>query len=152
VGLIKAIELSMFNEEDFEKKISMKFLQTLNRHLPAKRRSLKELLPEERPNIKNLDGSTHSFDKKELERIGSMIPEWEHEKLRLPIYLEMSSSMERGTIKVSGRADCKVINRVLYEDEELEKKEVKDSMIFYYPHLRIVRKKLPTTTQFMFTM
>ena len=142
----------MFNEDDFEKKISMKFLRTLNRHLPAKRKMLKELLQEERPNIKNLDGSTHSFDKKELERIASMIPEWEHDKLRLPIYLEMSSSMERGTIKISGSNECMVIKKVLSEEEVLEKKEVKDSMIFYYPHLRIVRKELPTTTQFMFTM
>jgi uncharacterized protein (UPF0216 family) len=142
----------MFNEDDFGKKISMKFLQTLNRHLPAKRKTLKELLQEERPNIKNLDGSTHSFDKRELERIASMIPEWEHDKLRLPIYLEMSSSMERGTVKVSGRLECMVINGVLYEEEELKKKEVKDFMIFYYPHLRKVRKELPTTTQLMFTM
>jgi uncharacterized protein (UPF0216 family) len=142
----------MFNEDDFEKKISMKFLRTLNRHLPVKRKTLKELLLEERPNIKNLDGSTHSFDKKELERIASMIPEWEHDKLRLPIYLEMSSSMERGTIKISGSNECMVIKKVLYEEEELEKKEVKVSMIFYYPHLRKIRKELPTTTQFMFTM
>ncbi|HEY6585763.1 MAG TPA: DUF61 family protein, partial [Candidatus Methanoperedens sp.] len=110
------------------------------------------LLGEERPNIKNLDGSTHSFDKKELEMIASMIPEWEYDKLRLPIYLEMCSSMERGTIKVSGRVECMVLNRVLYDNEELKKKEIKDSMIFYYPHLRKVRKELPTTTQFMFTM
>ena len=142
----------MFNEDNFEKKISMKFIQTLNRHLPAKRRTLKELLGEDRPNIKNLDGSTHSFDKKELEKIASIIPEWEYDKLRLPIYLEMSSSMERGTIKISGRVECMVVNRVLYDDEELKKKEIKDSMIFYYPYLRKVRKELPTTTQFMFTM
>ncbi|MCZ7398842.1 MAG: DUF61 family protein [Candidatus Methanoperedens sp.] len=149
MGLIKAIELSMFNEDDFEKKISMKFLRTLNRHLPAKRKTLKELLPEERPNIKNLDGSTHSFDKKELERLASVIPEYEHDKLRLPIYLEMSSSMERGTIKISGRIECMVVNTVLHEGG---KREEKESMIIYYPHLRKVRKELPTTTQFMFTM
>ncbi len=136
----------MFNEDD---RISIKFLQTLNRHLPAKRRNLKELLLEERPNIKNLDGSTHSFDKKELERLASVIPEYEYDKLRLPIYLEMSSAMERGTIKISGRIECMVINTVLHEGE---KREEKASMIIYYPHLRNIRKELPTTTQFMFTM
>jgi uncharacterized protein (UPF0216 family) len=144
--------MTVFNENDFDKKISIKFLQTLNRHLPAKRKTIKELLQEERPNIKNLDGSTHSFNKLELEKIASMISGWEHDKLRLPIYLEMSSSMERGTIKVSGRIECMIINRILYQDEELKKKEVKDSMIFYYPHLRKVRNELPTTTQYMFTM
>lgn len=55
----------MPQENDFEKKMSLKFLQTLNRHLPKKRKTLKELLLEEKPCIKNLDGSTHSFDKKD---------------------------------------------------------------------------------------
>ncbi|MCX9012831.1 MAG: DUF61 family protein [Candidatus Methanoperedens sp.] len=144
----------MFREDDFEKKISLKFIQTLNRHLPRKRRALKELLLEEKPSIKNLDGSTHSFDKKELEKLASMIPEWEHDRLRLPIYLEMSSSMERGTIRISGRLECRIINRILHEGEAQERKgaEEKDSMIIYYPHLAKIRKELPTATQFMFTM
>ncbi len=144
----------MFREDDFEKKISLKFIQTLNRHLPRKRRTLKELMLEDKPSIKNLDGSTHSFDKKELEKLASIIPEWEHDRLRLPIYLEMSSSMERGTIRISGRIECRVINRVLKEDGTPEERgaEEKDSMIIYYPHLAKIRKELPTATQFMFTM
>jgi uncharacterized protein (UPF0216 family) len=139
----------MFNEDEFEKRISIKFLQTLNRHLPVKRLTLRELLHEPKPGIKTIDGSIHSFDKKELERLASMIPEYEHDKLRLPIYLEMSSSMERGAIKISGRIECMVINTVLHEGE---KREGKEYMIIYYPHLRKIRKELPTTTQFMFTM
>ncbi|MCZ7393064.1 MAG: DUF61 family protein [Candidatus Methanoperedens sp.] len=144
----------MLREDDFEKKISLRFLQTLNRHLPKKRRTLKELLLEDIPDIKNLDGSTHSFDKKELEKLASIVPEWEHDKLRLPIYLEMSSSMERGTIKISGRLECRIINRVLHEDEKPEKRslEEQDSMTIYYPHLPKIRKELSTTTQYMFTM
>ena len=144
----------MYKEDDFGKKISLKFIQTLNRPLPAKRRTLKELLLEEKPSIKNLDGSTHSFDKKELEKLASMVPEWEHDRLRLPIYLEMSSSMERGTIRISGRIECRVINRILQEGRAPEERraEEKDSMIIYYPHLAKIRKELSTSTQFMFTM
>lgn len=144
----------MFREDDFEKKISLKFIQTLNRHLPAKRRTLKELLLEEKPSIKNLDSSTHSFDKKELEKLASMIPEREHNRLRLPIYLEMSSSMERGTIRISGRLECRIISRILQEGEMPEERgaEEKGYMIIYYPHLAKIRKELPTSTQFMFTM
>lgn len=142
----------MFKEDNFEKRISIKFLQTLNRHLPKRRKTLKELIEEDKPSIKNMDGSTHSFDKKELKKVASMIPEWEHDKLRLPIYLEMSSSMERGTIKITGRIECRMINRILHEGEKPESKEEKDSMTIYYPHLPKIRKELPTTTQFMFTM
>src|SRR3990172_2309043 len=125
---------------DFERKISIKLLQTLNRHLPAKRKTLKELFQETRPNIKNLDGSTHFFDKKEIEKVASLVPEWEHDKLRLPIYLEMSSSMERGSIRISGRIECRIISGLVHAGEEKRKAEEKDSMIIYYPHLSNITK------------
>jgi len=136
----------MFNEENFEKKMSLRFIQTMNRHLPAKRKNLKELLDEEKPGIKCRDGSTHHFDKEELGKLATMIPNEEHERLRLPIYLEMSSSLERGTIKISGRLECSVIRRILGS-----KKPGEDSMTVYYPHLLKIRAELSTTTQYMFT-
>lgn len=144
----------MFKEDDFEKKISLKFIQTLNRHLPKKRKTLKELLAEDKPGLMNLDGSIHSFDKKELEKLALILPEWERNRLRLPLYLEMSSSLERGSIKISGRLECRIINSILREDEATEKRstEERETMTIYYPHLMKIRKKLPTTTQFMFTI
>ena len=142
----------MFKEENFDKRMSMKFLQTLNKHLPVKRKTLKELLGDDRPEVRNLDGTTHYFDKKELEKLASLIPEWEHDKLRLPIYLEMSSSMERGSIRISGRIECRIISGFVHAGEEKRKAEEKDSMIIYYPHLAKIRKELSTTTQFMFTI
>lgn len=142
----------MFKEEDFEKKISLKFIQTLNRHLPRKRKTLKELLLEDRPSIESLDGSTHFFDKKELEKLASIVPEWEHGRLRLPIYLEMSSGMERGTIKISGRLECRVISIILHEGEAEKVTEERAAMTIYYPHLMKLRRELSSTTQFMFTV
>src|SRR3989337_3789192 len=142
----------MFKEEDFEKKISLKFIQTLNRHLPKKRKTLKELLLEDRPSIESLDGSTHFFDKKELEKLASIVPEWEHNRLRLPIYLEMSSGMERGTIKISGRLECRVISIILHEGEAEKVAEERDAMTIYYPHLMKLRRELSSTTQFIFTV
>src|SRR3990172_9257263 len=142
----------MFKEENFDKKISMKFLQTLNRHLPVKRKTLKELLGDDRHEVRNLDGTTHYFDKKELEKLASLIPEWERDKLRLPIYLEMSSSMERGRIRISGRIECRIISRLLNEGGQKRRTEEKDSMIFSYPPLTKIRKELSTPTQYMFTI
>ena len=141
--------ISMFKEDNFEEKFSVRFIQNLNRHLPKKRKTLKDLLTENKPCVENLDGTVHSFDRNELEKLASLIPAWEHDKLRLPIYLEMRSSMERGAIKISGRIECMLINRILHGDEK--PKEVKDSLIIYYPHLPKIRKELSTTTQFMFT-
>ena len=111
----------MFKEENFDKRMSMKFLQTLNKHLPVKRKTLKELIGEVKPSVINRDGSTHYFDKKELEKLASLIPEWEHDKLRLPIYLEMSSSMERGSIKISGKIECRIICGLVHAGEEKRK-------------------------------
>src|SRR3990170_6172630 len=139
--------MKMFKEDDFAKKISMKFIQTLNRHLPVKRKTLKELLFEDKPAVRNLDGSIHYFDKKELEKLTSIVPQWEHDKLRLPIYLEMSSTMERGTINISGRIECRIINEILHEDEEERRADIRDIMTIYYPHLAKIRKELSTTTQ-----
>lgn len=143
----------MVQEDDFDKRVSLRFLQTLNRHLPTKKRALKELLLEDRPVMKNRDSTFHFFDKKELEKLASIIPEHEHRSLRLPINLEMSSSMERGMIRVSGRLECRVINSILDEEKSSGKilKETRNSMIIYYPHLPKIRKELSTTTQFMFT-
>ncbi len=138
-------------EDEFEKRMSIKFIQTLNRHLPKKRKTLKELLLEERPIVESIDGSIHSFDQGELKELASMIEVEEHDKLRLPIYLEMSSSMERGAIRISGRLECRIISSILYEGDKKSMEE-RDSMIIYYPHLPKIRKEFSTTTQFMFTM
>ncbi len=132
--------------------MSIKFIQTLNRHLPKKRKTLKELLLEEKPIVESMDGLIHSFDKKELEKLASIIPEWEQDKLRLPIYLEMSSSMERGSIRISGRLECRIISSILHEGDKKDGKKERDFMIIYYPHLPKIRKEFSTTTQFMFTM
>lgn len=140
----------MFNEDGFEKKVTMRFVETLNRHLAVKRKTLKELLAEEKPGVTNRDGSTHHFDKKELLNLAAMIPETDYGSLKLPIYLEMSSSLERGTIIISGRVECSVIRNILYREEA--KAGEKDKMTVYYPHLKKIRKELPTATQFMFTM
>ncbi len=143
----------MYQEDDFEKKISLRFIQTLNRHLPKKRKTLKEHLQEDKPYTSNLDGTTHSFDRKEMEKLASLIPEWEHSRFRLPIYLEMSSTMERGTIRISGRIECRIMKMILDDSETSEKRdsEQKESMTIYYPHLAKIRRELPTTTQYMFT-
>ncbi len=135
----------MHGEDEFERKMSLRFIQTLNLHLPAKKRTLKELLLENKPRVKTRDNKTHFFDKKELEKLASLIPEEEYGRLRLPIFLEMSASMERGAVKVSGKLECEVIKKIL----GIEK--AGDSITLYYPHLAKIRKELPTTTQYMFT-
>ncbi len=79
-----------------------------------------------------------------------MAPERNYSALRLPIYLEMSAAMERGTIKISGRLECMIMQKILYVNER-PLRDI-DSMTIYYTHLTKIRKEFPTTTQFMFTV
>lgn len=122
-------------------------LKSINRHLAVKRPTLKELLKDEKPNILLQDGDKHYLRKKELEEIGEILPEEYHDRLRLPVYIEMSSSKYgRGTARVAGYPECLLLAKVL------EKEFEGDTMFVYKPEIRILRKKFPTTTQYMFTI
>ncbi len=121
-------------------------LQAMNRHLAKEKRSLSELLKEEKPRVMLRDGMPHYFKKKELELLAELLPREKHKILRLPIYIELSSSrFGKGTARVCGVAEVQVISKLL------ERKTEGDEMFIYRPEIRVVRKKLPTTTQYMFT-
>ena len=46
---------------------------SLNKHLPRRRKTLAELLEEERPHVLGADGTRHRFKNVELEKIAGMI-------------------------------------------------------------------------------
>lgn len=115
---------------------------SLNRHLPKKRKNLKELLREDKPHVIGADWTRHRFKRDELRRIAEIIPEKEHGRLKLPIYLEIESDTP-GT-RVAGGPELEIICSVLgLEDCGRE-------MYIYRPDLRIIRRELPTTTQYIF--
>lgn len=71
-----------FNRAD---RLVKKQVLNLNRHLPKRRKTLKELLVEERPHVVGADGTRHRFKTEELKKIGKMLPASEHHLLKLPI-------------------------------------------------------------------
>lgn len=119
----------------------------LNRHLAVAKRDLESLLKEEKPRIALRDGSTHSFKKDELERISRILPRELHPKLMLPIYIELSSDKYgKGAARISGSLECKAAAHVL------GKAASGDELFVYRPELKRLRRELPTTTQYMFTL
>lgn len=127
--------------------ILSKHLEILNRHLAENKKSLEALLREENPKIVLRDGSTHSFKKEELQRLAEIVPASLHGKLTLPIYVELSSGKYgKGTARIAGKTECMVIAGILGRENPGEE------LFIYTPELRKVRKKLPTTTQYMFTL
>ncbi len=132
---------------NYSRKIFAKQLQLLNRHLPKSRRSLAVLLNESVPCVDLKDGSEHCFKKAELKKLSELLPKEKWGRLPLPILIELGSSLYgRGTARISGRLECQVAAKILEKDFEGEE------LFIYRPELRKLRKELPTTTQYMFTI
>lgn len=128
-----------------EDKFLRKQVQTLNRHLPKRRASLAKLLKQEKPQVISKDGTSHRFKKRELEYLAELLPKDLHKKLRLPIIIRISPELGRGAAKISGKVERIIIENILEKEESEE-----DELVIYRPEIRIVRKKLPTTTQYAF--
>lgn len=124
-----------------------KQVQALNRHLAKSRADLGSLLKEEEPKIELRDGSEHAFKREELERLASIVPEYLHKRTRLPIYIELSSDKYgSGTGRVTGELECRVVRGVLGKEGD------EDELFIYMPEIKALRKELPTTTDYMFTI
>ncbi len=119
-------------------------LSRLNVHLPERRLSLKEALLSSRPQVAARDGSVHMFKRKELEFLAGLLPEADRDKLQLPILIALEPKLGRGTARISGEAEVKVVSQVL------EKEAAAEELLIYRPEVAILRRKLPTTTQYLF--
>ncbi len=120
-----------------------KQIGSLNRHIPRQRKSLSNLLKEDRPHVVGFDGSRHRFKKSELKLAASLLSNAEQDVLKLPIYIEMDT-MASGA-RIAGRLETKILCRVL-EMEECPR----DEIFIYRYDMKLIRQKLPTVTQYMF--
>lgn len=118
-------------------------LARLNAHLPERRISLKEALSLTKPQVPTRDGSVHSFKRKELEILAKLLPEADWEKLQLPIFIALEPKLGRGAARVSGEVEAKVAAKLLG-------KEATGELLIYRPEVALLRRKLPTTTQYLF--
>jgi len=121
-----------------------KFLQGLKSNF--KRKSLKELLNEEKPHV-IINGKRHRIKKRELDLLKELNAS---ENLKIPIVLEIDASYESGTVKVEGKEEVKIVSKIL--GREINIFEEEDIIYIYKPELRILRRELPTTTVYVFRM
>ena len=119
-------------------------LARLNVHLPERRVSLKEALSSAKPGVVARDGSTHAFKRDELEILAKLLPEADREKLRLPILISLDPKLGRGSARISGKSEAWVVGQIL------GKKGTAEELLIYRPEVAILRRKLPTTTQYLF--
>ncbi|MGB9979689.1 DUF61 family protein [Methanobacterium sp.] len=116
---------------------------SLNKHLPRRRKTLAELLKEERPHVMGADGTRHRFKKVELEKIAGIIDQEDYKRLKLPIYIEIES-MTSGAV-IRGPLEAKIVCKIL----EIES-ECKNEIFIYRPQIKKLRIEFPTTTQYIF--
>lgn len=126
-----------------------KMVESLNSHIPEERKTLSSLLSENRPMVRGKDGSIHVFKKKELDKIAEILPKEDYDRLFLPIYIEMNSDYGRGAGRVVGKINCDIVKRILGERYYYEKD---DEIILYANDVANLRKMLPTTTQYIFSV
>jgi uncharacterized protein (UPF0216 family) len=139
----------MVNELPYERLLqeSLKSeLRVINAHLPAKPKSLSDLLNEEYPHVVCKDGSTHLFRRKELKYLASLIDAGEQKALLLPMLIEVSSGQGEMAVVCPGEAEVKVIAKVLGMAVSPRQRKI----TIYKPQLAVIRKLLRTTTQYIF--
>ena len=122
-------------------------LRVLNAHLPCEQKSLSGLLVEEYPNVVCNDGSTHLFKRKELEYLASMLDTDEQEILLLPILIELGRNQAEAAIICQADAVQKLISKILNMPTTTEQGRIR----IYKPQLALLRKRLKTTTQYVFS-
>ena len=139
----------------FDEKLFVKAMKALNKHLPAERKTLFELLNEAKPAIQGRDQSIHRIKREELEEIARLIPKEEYKNLRLPIYIELTPDYGRGIARIHGKQDCELVKRILGDVKERSREKGEDSikgdeLFIYREDVRTLRRKLPTTTEYAF--
>ena len=122
-------------------------MKTLNAHLPRRRKTLSELLEEERPHVECGDGSTHVFRKKELEYLAQVVDNEDRETLLLPIVIAVGSGEGRLVVRSKTGTEAKIFSRIL----EMPITCRSDMITIFKPQLQVLRRMLKTTTQYVFT-
>ena len=146
--------VTMFDERKYADLIRL-----LNKHLPTSRKTLAELLNEEKPALTGRDGSMHRILKEELIMIADMLDEDEKKQLKIPIYIELTPKYH-GMARIQGKLSCKVVRKIIgkeeqthaydpeYEDDRHSERE--QCMFIHRADLRKLRRILRTATQYVF--
>jgi uncharacterized protein (UPF0216 family) len=122
-------------------------LRIVNAGLPKSQKRLSNLLNEKYPNVVCHDGSTHSFKSSELEYLASMLDADERKALALPMLIELGSGQGEAAIMCEGGVEEKIISKVLDMPVTCEQRRIR----IYKPQLALLRRKLKTTTVYLFS-
>jgi len=155
-------------------------LRIVNAGLPRSQKTLAVLLREEYPHLLCHDGSTQLIKRKELDYLASMLDAGEQEALLLPMLIELGGDQSQATILCAGEVEEKVISTILNmplrQGQPLSRTPAvppvptsavppasttpaglpvstreRETITIYRPQLALLRKRLKTTTQYLFS-
>lgn len=122
-------------------------LRIVNAGLPKSQERLSNLLNEEYPHVVCHDGSTLTFKKSELEYLARIIDTDEQKALALPMLIELGPNQGEAAIICEGGVEEKTISKVLGMPVTCEERKIR----IYKPQLALLRRKLKTTTVYVFS-
>jgi hypothetical protein len=130
----------------FNERAMQRLFSNMNQHVPVKRRSLQQLLDDPDPCYVGKDGTKYKIDRKELEVLSELLEPEERARLKLPILIMTDTSYGDGYWKVIGVLEVKVLSMLIGRAPEKD-----DEMRVFYPYLKVIRDKLPTVTNTVFS-
>jgi uncharacterized protein (UPF0216 family) len=122
-------------------------LRVVNTGLPQSQKRLSNLLEEKYPNVICNDGSTHSFKRSELEYLTSLLDTDEQKALSLPMLIELGGRQAEAAIICLGKMEEKITSRALDMPVTCRERRIR----IYKPQLALLRRKLKTTTVYVFS-
>jgi uncharacterized protein (UPF0216 family) len=122
-------------------------LRVVNTGLPRSQRRLSDLLEEKYPHVICNDSSTHLFKKSELEYLASLLDTDERKALPLPMLIELGANQAEAAVICEGKIEEKVVSKTLNMAVTCEARRI----MIYRPQLALLRKKLKTTTIYVFS-
>ena len=114
-------------------------LRKLNTHLPKNRKTVRELLAEDSPNVSTVGGEKVTMKKTEIEALSAELPEALRNKVKLPIVLLRRRELGAGAFTLLGDSyEEYALSKVLgdYDGTEADFRQARESpKVFYKPQV-----------------
>lgn len=128
-----------------DEKTLAKMIEAVNRHMPAKTKTLADMLKEKDPTIKARDGNEYYIEKSELEFIAKYVDELDWGRFRIPVILEMNDIGGERVVYVRDKLHADFIRKAFGYDRVLN-----GILTLYMYEIPEIRRRLRTASQIVF--
>jgi len=121
----------------------------INNHLPRQFKTLETLLKEDRPSVLTKDGTKFIFDRDELHKVASVLPEEFYTQLKLPFLFVRRTDLGKSIFHLNGGKLENFLARTLIDliEGPINQYKIFNADLphyFYWADIRAFRKKFKT--------